>query len=98
MTGRVADLMPINSRRTAEFGKHAAMRTFERRPLYHYWAPKYWPTWIGLAFLRMSCWLPYRWQIGLGKAIGRLAHRIGAQRRAIARRNIELCFPELSVE
>jgi KDO2-lipid IV(A) lauroyltransferase len=34
--------------------------------------------------------------MGLGRVIGRLAHRIGAERRAIARRNIELCFPELS--
>lgn len=74
------------------------MKTFERRPLSYYRALKYWPTWVGLAFLRFTCWLPYRWQIGLGRAIGRLAHGIGAERRAIARRNIELCFPELSVD
>lgn len=30
--------------------------------------------------------------------MGRLAHRIGAERRAITRRNIELCFPELSIQ
>ncbi len=74
------------------------MKKFERRPLTYYWAPKYWPTWLGFAFLRMTCWLPYRWQMGLGRLIGRLAHAIGAERRAIARRNIELCFPELSVD
>jgi len=68
----------------------------ERRPLYHYRAPKYWPTWIGLGLLRLSCLLPLKWQIGLGKALGRMAHRISAERRAITRRNIELCFPELS--
>jgi KDO2-lipid IV(A) lauroyltransferase len=68
----------------------------ERPPLHHYWAPKYWPIWVGVAFLRLSCLLPFKWQIGLGKALGRLAHRIGAERRAITRRNIELCFPELS--
>jgi len=73
------------------------MKRHERKPLYHYWTPNYWPTWVGLAFLRLSCFLPYHWQIGLGKSIGRLAHKIGAKRRAIARRNIELCFPELSV-
>ena len=72
------------------------MEKLERRPLYHYWQPKYWMTWLGLGFLRVSSFLPYRWQIGFGKAIGRLAHRLGAKRRAIARRNIELCFPELS--
>lgn len=68
----------------------------ERPPLRHYWAPKYWLIWIGIAFLRLCCLLPFKWQIGLGKAIGRLAHGIGAERRAITRRNIELCFPELS--
>jgi len=74
------------------------MSRAERRPLYYNWAPKYWPSWLGIGLLRLSCLLPFRWQIGLGKSIGRLAHRIGAERRAIARRNIELCFPELSAE
>ena len=74
------------------------MKRRERHPLYQFWAPKYWPSWIGLGFLRLSCLLPLNWQIGLGKSIGRLAHRIAAERRAIARRNIELCFPEYSVE
>jgi len=36
--------------------------------------------------------------MGVGRGIGRLVHRFAAERRAIARRNIELCFPELSVE
>ena len=71
------------------------MEKLERRPLYHYWTPRYWGTWIGLGILRLSCLLPYRWQLGFGKAIGRLGHRISAERRAITRRNIELCFPEL---
>ena len=70
----------------------------ERPPLYYYRALKYWPTWIGLGLLRLICLLPVKCQISLGKSIGRLAHRIGAERRAIARRNIELCFPELSVQ
>ena len=74
------------------------MKRQERKPLYHYWTPNYWPAWIGFAFLRASCYLPYPWQIGVGKAIGRLAHRVGAERRAIARRNIELCFPELTTQ
>jgi Kdo2-lipid IVA lauroyltransferase/acyltransferase len=69
-----------------------------RKPLYRYWTPPYWPTWIGLGLLRATSLLPYRGQIQIGRAIGRLAHRIGADRRAIARRNVQLCFPELSVE
>jgi len=71
------------------------MKQRERRPLYQFRAPKYWPTWIGLGLLRLSCLLPLKWQLAIGKMIGRLAHRVGAERRAIARRNIELCFPEL---
>ena len=73
-----------------------AMERLERRPLRHYWTPKYWPTWLGFLFLRLCCFLPYGLQIGLGKAIGRLGHRVAGTRRAVARRNIELCFPELS--
>jgi len=68
----------------------------KRQPLYRYWTPRYWPTWLGFLLLRLSCFLPYRQQIGLGKLIGRLGHRVARTRRAIARRNIELCFPELS--
>jgi len=40
--------------------------------------------------------LPYRLQLGIGKLLGRIAHRFARERRAISRRNIELCFPELS--
>jgi len=35
-------------------------------------------------------------QLALGKLLGRIAHRFAKERRAISRRNIELCFPELS--
>ena len=74
------------------------MAQLERQPLRSYWAPKYWPTWIGLGLLRLTCLLPFAWQIRLGKAIGAMAHRLAGKRRAITRRNIQLCFPELSEE
>ena len=74
------------------------MKQSERRPLYHYWAAKYWPTWVGLGLLRLSCLLPLKWHLGIGKLTGRLVHRIGTERRAITRRNIELCFPEFTAE
>ena len=67
-----------------------------RRPLYTYWTPKYWPTWIGMGLLRLACLLPHRAALALGRGIGRLAHLFGGSRRAVVRRNIELCFPELS--
>ena len=68
----------------------------ERKPLSHFRAPRYWPTWLGLGLLRLVCLLPYRAQLALGRLLGRVAHRFAKERRAISRRNIELCFPELS--
>ena len=49
-----------------------------------------------MGVLRLLCLLPHRAALALGRAIGRLAHRLGGSRRAIVRRNIELCFPELT--
>ncbi|MFQ5608953.1 MAG: lipid A biosynthesis lauroyl acyltransferase [Woeseiaceae bacterium] len=69
--------------------------TSERQPLKNYWTPKYWPTWLGMGVLRLLCLLPHRRALAVGRTIGRLAHAMGDSRRAIVRRNIELCFPEL---
>jgi KDO2-lipid IV(A) lauroyltransferase len=44
--------------------------------------------------LRLICLLPHRVSLGIGRLIGRAAYLAGAERRAIVRRNIELCFPE----
>ena len=49
-----------------------------------------------MGVLRLLCLLPHRAALAMGRAIGRLAHRLGGSRRAIVRRNIELCFPELT--
>ena len=70
--------------------------TGDRKPLSSYWAPKYWPTWFGMGLLRLLCLLPHSASLAVGRAIGRLAHRLGGSRRAVVRRNIELCFPELT--
>ena len=66
-----------------------------RSSLFQFWTPKYWLLWLGIGLLRLTCFLPYRWQMALGKGLGRFACRVSAKRRAIARRNIETCFPEL---
>lgn len=69
----------------------------ERKSLHAYRAPKYWPTWLALGCLRLICMLPHRAGLAVGRLFGRMVHRVGAARRAIVRRNIELCFPELSI-
>lgn len=66
-----------------------------RKPLYRYLSPATWPTWIGMGLLRVVCWLPHGLALAVGRWLGRLAHALGGKRRAIVRRNIELCFPEL---
>lgn len=68
----------------------------ERKSLRTYRAPQYWLIWLGLGCLRLICMLPQRASMAVGRLFGRLAHRIGRERRAIVRRNIELCFPELT--
>ncbi len=60
--------------------------------------PRYWPTWIGVAFLYLVSWLPYRLQLGMGKGIGKLVYRYMKRRRHIAEVNIALCFPDMPPE
>ncbi len=69
-----------------------------RKPLYRYVSPATWPTWLGMGLLRMVCWLPHRPALAVGRLLGKLAHAIGGKRRAIVRRNIELCFPDDDAE
>jgi KDO2-lipid IV(A) lauroyltransferase len=66
-----------------------------RKPLYHFWTPNYWYLWLFLGLLRLSCLLRYPVQLRIFKAAGRLLHRFDTKRRLTARRNIQLCFPEL---
>jgi len=68
----------------------------ERKPLSSYWSPLYWPVWAGMGLLRLICLLPHRAALAIGRLVGRFVHAIGGSRRAVVRRNIELCFPELS--
>jgi KDO2-lipid IV(A) lauroyltransferase len=68
----------------------------DRKPLSSYRAPHTWPVWFGMALLRLVCLLPHRVALGVGRALGIIAHAVAGSRRAIVRRNIELCFPELS--
>lgn len=74
------------------------MSRSERKPLYHFWAPRHWPVWFGLLLMRLSCLLPFRAQLTIGEGLGRLGHRLVPKRRAIVRRNLALAFPEMSAD
>jgi Kdo2-lipid IVA lauroyltransferase/acyltransferase len=58
-------------------------------------APRYWPTWIGLGLLRLLVLLPFPALCFIGRALGALMRRLPLRFAGIARRNIQLCLPEL---
>jgi KDO2-lipid IV(A) lauroyltransferase len=58
--------------------------------------PKFWPIWILLGVMRGIAALPFAWQLNIGKWLGRLLRLVKKRERRTARRNIEICFPELS--
>ncbi|WP_335342719.1 LpxL/LpxP family Kdo(2)-lipid IV(A) lauroyl/palmitoleoyl acyltransferase [Pseudidiomarina terrestris] len=60
--------------------------------------PKYWLTWLAVGLLYFISWLPYKWQLAMGRGLGRLFYRFVPKRAAVARRNLELCFPDKSAD
>jgi KDO2-lipid IV(A) lauroyltransferase len=59
-------------------------------------APRYWLTWAGLGVLRLLAFLPYPALLALGRALGLLVLQLPTGWAQIARRNLELCLPELT--
>jgi KDO2-lipid IV(A) lauroyltransferase len=57
--------------------------------------PRYWPYWVFAFWLRATAALPWRTAIKIHKVLGRIAGALSRERRAIVRRNLELCLPEL---
>jgi Kdo2-lipid IVA lauroyltransferase/acyltransferase len=56
---------------------------------------RYAAAWLGVACLRTMVLLPFRWQLALGKALGRAALKLLPERRLIADRNLAVCFPAM---
>lgn len=59
-------------------------------------APRYWPDWLALLFLRGVALLPLPLIWLVGGTIGEFLYVVMARRRHIATTNIRACFPELS--
>ena len=57
-------------------------------------APKYWPTWLGIAVMWALSALPIGLLLGFGSGLGWLAGQILRGRRRVVRVNLQLCFPE----
>ena len=56
--------------------------------------PRFWLLWLGLGVLWLVVQLPYKVQLCIGRVLGGLMYRVAGDRRRIAARNLELCFPE----
>ena len=52
--------------------------------------------WALYVLLRAAVLLPFPWQLAAGKRAGRLTRLALSQRRTVVRRNLDVCFPELS--
>ncbi|MBE5203766.1 LpxL/LpxP family Kdo(2)-lipid IV(A) lauroyl/palmitoleoyl acyltransferase [Pectobacterium sp. FL60-S17] len=61
-----------------------------------YGHPRYWLLWLGLGILFLLVQLPYPILVVFGGWLGRQSMRFLKRRVAIARRNLMLCFPDIS--
>ncbi|MDR0805247.1 MAG: LpxL/LpxP family Kdo(2)-lipid IV(A) lauroyl/palmitoleoyl acyltransferase [Enterobacteriaceae bacterium] len=61
-------------------------------------SPRYWVLWLGIGLLYLLVLLPYPLINRLGRGLGRFAMRFMKRRKMISRRNIQLCFPDMTEE
>ena len=66
----------------------------DQQSLRKFLGPRFWPTWLGLALMRLLVLLPFRLQLTLGRLLGRVVLHLLPRRRHIAETNLALCFPE----
>src|ERR1041385_4636408 len=57
--------------------------------------PRYWPSWIAVGIVWLIGRLPYRALIAIGRVLGAVTGQLRGERRQVAQRNLQLCFPEL---
>ena len=67
-------------------------------PYRRFLAPRFWPAWLLLGWMKLAAVLPYPWQINAGKCLGRVGRQFTPKTRAVVMRNLEACFPELTAE
>ncbi|MBI2397211.1 MAG: LpxL/LpxP family Kdo(2)-lipid IV(A) lauroyl/palmitoleoyl acyltransferase [Xanthomonadales bacterium] len=58
-------------------------------------APQHWPAWFGIGWMALFARLPGAIARPLGRGFGNCLGWVLRGRRRVARRNLELCFPEL---
>lgn len=61
-------------------------------------APRFWPAWLLIGWMRLMAMLPWPWAVRLHKLVGHFFGRMSGRQRRIVRRNIEICLPEAESE
>jgi len=84
------------NKQKAKAGKSSLV--YDTRFKLGYLKPMYWGTWLTVSFLLIILFLPVALQDALANKVGDLFRNINAKRRRIARKNVDLCFPELNDE
>ena len=59
-------------------------------------APKYWAIWLSLGLWRLVIFLPFPILLAIGWCLGIILFLIPSSRKHVARKNIEICFPDLT--
>jgi KDO2-lipid IV(A) lauroyltransferase len=71
------------------------MKPSSESSLSRFRAPRYWLTWIVLGIIHLSARLPVGLQLALGSGLGWLFRILQRREVRIARKNLEICLPEL---
>lgn len=68
------------------------------KPEFHrsFFGPRYWPTWMLLAFFNLCARLPVAFNFAIGRFIGVLFTHLAPSRWRVAAANIAVCFPDLT--
>lgn len=95
VTGHDANRLPILHYRLRR-GVSLVTEADTRPPLARFWAPRYWPTWALWLALRAAARLRFETQLKLGRRVGPWLGRFKKRQAKAARKNLSICFPELS--
>lgn len=64
-------------------------------PLTRFWAPRWWPVWIGLGIVRLLAVLPWALQGAIARVLGSVAWYVARRDRRITLVNLRLAYPAL---
>ena len=57
--------------------------------------PRYWPTWLLLACMRLAAWMPLGVIVFAGSVGGEILFLLAAERRRVARINLSIAYPDM---